>query len=62
MAKDTNDPLRTAIRSLTEQRIPGGCDDCDAYQQITEPHPGVFVNTIYHDDDCPTLAQHTKPH
>jgi len=28
--------------ALSGQRIPGGCDDCDAYQAVTQQH-GMHV-------------------
>jgi hypothetical protein len=34
-------------------RIPGGCDDGDAYQEMTKQH-GMYVMNIHHDDTCPT--------
>ena len=55
MAKDD---LPAALRALTGRRIPGGCDDCDAYQELEEASPGVFVNTVRHDDGCPVLARY----
>jgi hypothetical protein len=38
------------------QRIPGGCPDCDAYQEMTKQH-GIYVMTIHHDDTCPAWRQ-----
>ena len=41
--------------ALKGARIPGGCDDCDAYQVITDDPtcPGVTVIQIRHDETCP---------
>jgi hypothetical protein len=50
--------LRDLLRSLTGQTIAGGCDSCDAEQSMDEVHPGVFVNTIRHDDGCPFLTRY----
>jgi hypothetical protein len=36
--------------------FPGGCDCCDAEQEITTLAGGVYVITILHDADCPVLA------
>jgi hypothetical protein len=36
-------------------RIPGGCDQCDAYQVLEQLSPGVHALNIHHDDDCPIL-------
>ncbi len=44
------------LQSLTGQRIPGGCDECDAYQEITRQH-GIHVINVCHDDTCPTWRQ-----
>jgi hypothetical protein len=41
---------------MAGQRIPGGCDDCDAYQEITRQDL-VYVLTVHHDDTCPTWQQ-----
>jgi hypothetical protein len=41
---------------MAGQRIPGGCDDCDAYQEMTKQH-GIYVMTVHHDDTCPTWLQ-----
>jgi hypothetical protein len=40
---------------LKDQRIPGGCDHCDAYQTMELAPPGVHVLTVHHDDDCPAM-------
>jgi hypothetical protein len=44
------------FESMAGQRIPGGCDDCDAYQEMTKQH-GIYVMTVHHDDTCPTWQQ-----
>lgn len=41
---------------LDGERVPGGCEDCDAYQEVTAVNPGVWSITVHHDDDCPFLA------
>ena len=41
--------------SLAGQKIPGGCDCCDAYQTLEEVAPGIHTLTVHHDDDCPFL-------
>jgi hypothetical protein len=54
------DPVSVMITALDGARIPGGCDHCDAYQDITANacgHRGVHLLTIRHDDDCPELAR-----
>lgn len=40
---------------LAGLRIPGGCDDCDAYQEVRECG-GVHTIVVRHDDTCPWYA------
>ena len=42
------------LAALIGQRIPGGCDDCDAYQTM-QTVDGIFILSVHHDDTCPTL-------
>jgi hypothetical protein len=49
--------LQEIFESIACQRIPGGCDDCDAWQEMTR-HGRVYLVEISHDDTCPWLAQH----
>lgn len=49
-----------ALDALTGRRIRGGCDDCDAYQEMTTDGAGVYVVTVRHDPTCPYLAQMEK--
>lgn len=41
-------------------RIPGGCDDCDAYQVLGEERPNVWLMRIHHDASCPWLQGVTQ--
>jgi hypothetical protein len=34
-------------------RIPGGCDDCDAYQSFDSSQAPSYRITVHHDDTCP---------
>lgn len=34
-------------------RIPGGCERCDAYQQVIPAGRGVWVLGTFHDEWCP---------
>lgn len=34
--------------------IPGGCDDCGAFQRLERDDLGIYHLRIYHDDSCPT--------
>lgn len=56
-------PAQTRVAQLLGPldgaRIPGGCDQCaDPYQTVEPVAPGVWVNNIHHDDDCPVLLAH----
>lgn len=48
-------PLSSALDAMTGRRLPGGCDDCNAYQTVTQADQGMYVLTVHHDDDCPFL-------
>jgi hypothetical protein len=48
-----DDTLQHLFDSLAGQELPGGCPDCDAYQEMTELQPGVWSLIVFHDDDCP---------
>ena len=50
------DHLTRLFASIANRRIDGGCDDCHAYQIVTERLPGVWQLVTSHDDTCPTLA------
>jgi len=42
------------LDALLDQRITGGCQDCDAYQHM-QLVDGVYHITISHDATCPWL-------
>lgn len=48
------------FNALDGLQLPGGCGDCDAYQTLDATTPPLYVVTVHHDDDCPTLARHTR--
>jgi hypothetical protein len=52
----TQAALARALGPLDGERIPGGCDQCDAYQTVEPAAPGVWTMTVHHDDWCPFLA------
>jgi hypothetical protein len=35
--------------------IPGGCQDCDAYQTVDSSQAPIYRITVHHDDTCPWL-------
>jgi hypothetical protein len=47
--------LDNLFNALAGQELPGGCDDCNAVQTLSEDkaHPGVWHLVIQHDDGCP---------
>jgi hypothetical protein len=53
-----NEQLRNLFSQLEGRHVPGGCDDCDAVQEIkADPeHDGMYHCLIHHDDGCPWLA------
>jgi hypothetical protein len=49
-------PLRST-RGLDGRRIPGGCDDCEAYQTVCTSQAPTYRITVHHDDTCAWLNQ-----
>lgn len=47
--------LAAMLGPLDGDRIPGGCDTCDAYQTVHPLTAGVWSLTVHHDDWCPVL-------
>ncbi len=48
-------PFEDLFGQIQGQQIPGGCDQCDAYQTVTTVAPGVHSLTVHHDTWCPVL-------
>lgn len=48
-------PLEVLFSQIEDQPIPGGCDQCAAYQTVVTLAPGVHSLTVHHDDWCPVL-------
>jgi hypothetical protein len=48
---------QSALAALVGRKLPGGCDDCTAYQTVAQHGPDFFVMTVHHDDTCPTLQR-----
>lgn len=53
-------PVRSHLDAMTDRRLPGGCDDCDAYQTVTQHGNGVYVLTVHHDASCPYYRGATR--
>lgn len=47
------------LDAMAGKRMPGGCDDCDAYQVVTEAAGGVYVLQVHHDATCPEYRRTT---
>ena len=52
-------PVSSVLDALTGHPMPGGCDDCTAYQRVTRHDTGVYVLTVHHDDTCPDYRRHS---
>lgn len=52
-------PVR-ALARLRGLRIPGGCDDCHAYQEVVEVDGGYSRIQVSHDGWCPWLNGVTR--
>lgn len=48
-------PTDSALAALVGRRLPGGCDDCNAFQTVEQRDVHLFVMTVHHDDSCPWL-------
>jgi hypothetical protein len=52
----TENLTHSDLDNLAGRHLPGGCDDCDADQTVTQTSDGVYVLTVHHDDGCPFLS------
>lgn len=43
----------SALDAMAGLRIPGGCDDCTAYQTMTSEADGLYELLVHHDVTCP---------
>jgi hypothetical protein len=48
------------LDALDGARIPGGCDTCNAYQDVDATHAPVYRLVVSHDDDCVTYRAMRK--
>ncbi|TXI50198.1 hypothetical protein [Mycolicibacter arupensis] len=51
---------RQYLASLDGARIPGGCDDCDAYQTVDATQAPLFLLQVHHDSTCPWFTNYRK--
>jgi hypothetical protein len=49
-------PATSALADLVGRRLPGGCDDCIAYQTINQLGVDYFELVVHHDVTCPWLG------
>ena len=42
----------SALDQMAGHRMPGGCDDCDAYQTVRLVG-SIYVLAVHHDQTCP---------
>jgi len=52
--------LDTLADQLADQRVPGGCADCAAYQTFGKEDSGVYAVRVHHDAGCPWLGGVTR--
>ena len=50
--------LNEALDGIVGDRFPGGCDDCQAEQELERLKEGIYAIHVRHDHGCPTLARH----
>jgi len=58
--RGTRRPAASALDAMTGHGIPGGCDDCTAYQTVEQHAPGVYVLGVHHDLTCPEYRRRTR--
>lgn len=57
--QDNTPKVGDVLASLNGQRIPGGCEDCDAYQTVRS-EGSVHLLTVHHDDWCSSYGGHAS--
>jgi hypothetical protein len=48
--------LTNALGALDGARLPGGCEECNAYQTVRPVEAGIWSITVHHDEDRRILA------
>lgn len=54
------DSLDNLAVRFAGKRVPGGCEDCDAYQTFEREADGTYAVRVHHDDTCPWLNARTS--
>ncbi len=52
-------PQVASVLEMVGRRMPGGCDDCAAYQTV-ELVGSIYVLTVHHDLTCPYYQGATR--
>jgi hypothetical protein len=55
---EPQEKIATKLGRLVGKRIPGGCDQCDAYQTVEPIRAGLWHMTVHHDEWCPRMRKH----
>ncbi len=42
------------MAGLEGMRVPGGCDDCSAYQTVDASQAPIYRVNVHHDASCPS--------
>jgi hypothetical protein len=50
--RSSHQPLEL-LEGLDSLRIPGGCPDCDAYQEFDTSQAPIYRLLVRHDETCP---------
>ena len=63
-AENAGEAMTNFSALLDQFQIPGGCDECDAYQIVPEQEPSSNIChiVVHHDDDCPRLQRMGDAH
>lgn len=46
-------PVADALADFIGHQVPGGCEDCGAFQTLEREAVGVYVVRVFHDQSCP---------
>jgi len=52
-------PVDDLMIQFIGSQVPGGCDDCEAHQEVESDldHPGIWNVSTVHDITCPTYRR-----
>jgi hypothetical protein len=49
--------IARTLGPLEDERIPGGCPHCNAYQTVDPVTAGVWSLVVHHDEWCPVIRE-----